>query len=235
MNCIPRWLAVPAALLGLSLMAGSSAHATITFELKNNPQPDEENILLDKGVVGNPVFGQTNQSGTTVAFSSVGNQYLTSAANGQAVIVALSNPNDDKSTIPIKDLTIYVPRSTYGDLIINPVLNKDSGTADIDATLTVKALDKNGVAESDATFTYTLSNGNNFVTIIATDGERIVSTTINGKMDAFDFGELKQPRISGLGHVVTTATPEPATMVSALVGVIGLVGLSYRQRRRSRA
>ena len=40
------------------------------FTLGNNPQPGEENILLNSGDVGSPIFGLTNQTNLPVSFSS---------------------------------------------------------------------------------------------------------------------------------------------------------------------
>ena len=58
-------------LAGLGLAGTLPAHATVTFTPGNNPQPDEENILLNSGATGNPVFGTTNMSGITVGCSSL--------------------------------------------------------------------------------------------------------------------------------------------------------------------
>jgi hypothetical protein len=60
-------LAVAAtALIGLAVTP--SAHATITFFDKNNPQPGEQNVLLNNGTTGPTVMGTTNQRGETVVF-----------------------------------------------------------------------------------------------------------------------------------------------------------------------
>jgi hypothetical protein len=52
------------------LLASAPAHATVIFTLGNNPQPVEENILLNSGDVGSPIFGLTNQTNLPVSFSS---------------------------------------------------------------------------------------------------------------------------------------------------------------------
>src|SRR5262245_46639000 len=77
-----------AGILGAALtMAPIVGHAGVDFQLGNNPQPDEENVLLNTGTSGFEVFGLTNQSGLPVRFSSI-TDILTEPANGQARIEA---------------------------------------------------------------------------------------------------------------------------------------------------
>src|SRR6266498_488361 len=107
----------------LSLAASLPAHAGITFDLGNNPQPDEENILLNTGTSGSSVLGVTNQSGLSVLFTST-TDTLTDPANGQARIEAQDQL--------LNNLTISVPGGFYKDLIINPFGPFDgSGTANL--------------------------------------------------------------------------------------------------------
>src|SRR5262245_10453281 len=81
------WLVLPTALLGLGLAPAPSL-AGIMFQLGNNPQPNEENVLLNTGTTGNTVFGVTNQSNIQVRFDST--QTLLLPANGQARVEATS-------------------------------------------------------------------------------------------------------------------------------------------------
>src|SRR4029450_6574795 len=67
------------------LMCASEAHATAILTLGNVPQVDE-NILLNTGFIGDPIFGTTNQTGLSVRFD--GEENLTAPANGQARIEA---------------------------------------------------------------------------------------------------------------------------------------------------
>src|SRR4051795_5942432 len=99
-----------AAVVGIGL-APASSRAGIVFTLGNNPQPGEENVLLNKGTTGNTVFGETNQSNTTVEFTST--QLLTEPANGQARIEATNGT----SQIGLTNVTISVPNGTLQDLI----------------------------------------------------------------------------------------------------------------------
>src|SRR4029434_10450200 len=84
------------------------AHATITFELGNNPQPDEENVLLNTGAVGSIVVGTTNQTGIDVNFSST-TDTLTAPSNGQARVEA-----EDGA---VNNITVSIPGGSYTDLI----------------------------------------------------------------------------------------------------------------------
>ncbi len=61
------------------------ASAGVVFMLGNNPQPGEENVLLNNGTTGTTVFGTTNQSSITVQFTST-TDTLSEPSNGQARI-----------------------------------------------------------------------------------------------------------------------------------------------------
>ena len=50
-------------LIALFVFSVTSAKAdSVTFTIGNNPQQDEENILLNSGLSGTTVFGLTNQT-----------------------------------------------------------------------------------------------------------------------------------------------------------------------------
>src|SRR5262249_31078674 len=191
------------AILGMLWASASPAKADIMFLLGNNPQATEENILLNKGTTGTTVFGETNQSNITVAFTSTTNT-LTEPANGQARIEATSGA--------IMNIAVTVPGGRFEDLILNP--RAGSGTA----TLTAVANEPGG-GTMNFTFSYTLDNGENFVTILATAGETLASLTINAPGG---FTDLQQPRISG----ASAAAPVPAPASLTLLGVsaCGLLG-----------
>jgi len=56
------------AVTAVVLMWASEAQATAILTIGNTPQQGDENILLNTGETGNPIFGETNQ--THLAFGS---------------------------------------------------------------------------------------------------------------------------------------------------------------------
>jgi len=75
------------------------------------------------------------------------------------------------------------------------------------------------------TFSYSLSNGQNFLTIVADPGTSIFSVTVSAPGG---FTDLRQPRISGAASNV----PEPATMLLFGSGLLG-IGSAFRKFRRN--
>jgi hypothetical protein len=211
MELVRRMAGLGGMVLALALSA-PLAHATVTFTPGNNPQSDEENILLNSGATGSTVFGMTQQSNLTVAFSSTIDT-LNEPSSGQARVGAQDGA--------VNDLTISVPGGYYHDLILNPFKGEqlESGTAFLTVTTDMGPF----------LYSYTLDNGNNFLTIVAEGGEKILSTTIDS---ANGFDDLRQPRISGatLG-TVTSPVPEPCSLALLATGALPLL----RRRRRPTA
>ena len=203
--------------LGLAILIvfwSSAARATAIFTPGNHPQLNEENILLNTGTSGATVTGMTQQSNLTVNFSST-TDLLTEPSNGQARIKALVGL--------INNITVSVPGGFFEDLIINPLCPPGSGGCGSATVSTVS--NEPGGGTLTQTFTYTLGNGQNFLTITTSGGETLASVTID---DGTGFGDLRQPRISGAalnggGGGGGSQVPEPSSVILLSSGLVGLV------------
>jgi hypothetical protein len=195
-----------ALLLGAVCLAffASAARADIIFEDKNDPQPDEQNILFKTNQFGSDITGFTNMSNVGVLFHSDINTLQTKGL-GQAQIINYYGGN-------LNQIMVSVPGYQFHDFIVD--LN-DAPDSVINIT----------VFASDGTFThqFTGKTGENFETIIAKNGEEINSILFESDGG---WATFKQPRISGL-----EAVPEPGTLVMLGSGVVGLAGVLRRKLR----
>jgi hypothetical protein len=135
----------------LSLVAPVISWADIIFTVGNNPQPGEENVLLNSGTTGSTVTGILNQSGFLVNFHSI-TQTLTAPSNGQARVEATSGGNQ----VALMDISFALANGgTFTDAIFNP-----AGVGAIGASGTAKIIvipnNASGKPEPAAIFTYTL-------------------------------------------------------------------------------
>jgi len=201
-------IALLAGTIGFGCLVAGSASASIVFLPGNNPEPGEQNILFIGGS-GTTVFGHTNQTNTTVVFTSMTGQTLLTSSQGQAKITTQNNGGE------VTDVTVSVPRFTFTDFIVD--LHALAG----DATITVNA--------NDGIFTHTLvpnpGQGQNFITILAQNGETISSIDFSASEGSFE-----QPRISGLAAPGVAAVPEASTWAMMILGFVGVGILGYRRR-----
>jgi hypothetical protein len=202
--------------LAIVLFAPSLSWASIFFQTGNHPQPGEENVLLNTGTTGNTVLGTLNQSGFLVNFTST--QVLTEPSNGQARIEATNN----SSQVPVTDISFSLANGTFTDAIFNPSIGGTIGSPG-DATVTVVAQDA-GVPQT-FNFTYTLGNGQNFLTVVASNGEVIDSISLSA-ITGFGFTDLRQVRISG---ATVPSVPETGTTLSLLGASVLALALLRRK------
>src|SRR5438067_10866353 len=116
--------------LAIVLFAPSLSRADLNITLGNNPQPGEENVLLNTGTTGNTVLGTLNQSGFFVDFTST--QVQTEPSNGQARIEATNN----SSQVPVTDIIFRLTNGTFTDAIFDPIIGASIGSTR-DATIPV--------------------------------------------------------------------------------------------------
>jgi hypothetical protein len=216
-----RWKASfsTAVLVVLGLAIAAPGQAQVVFTLGNNPQPGEENVLLNTGATGNTIFGLTNQTSVPVQFTSL--ETLAAPSNGQARVEGVDG------VVGPEALTISLTSgNTFGDIIFNPFIGGANAPGDNDLTVTANT------TAGAAAFTYTLGNGSNFLTIVADAGVRITSVVLD---PVVGFTDLRQIRISDVqgpnGGPPEGQVPEPGTL-AMLGGLVCTVGLLFRRARR---
>ena len=200
----------------LFVLSPAALNAAIIFTLGNNPSGDV-NILLNSGATGTTVTGSPNGSPSlSVIFTST--QVLSEPSSGQARVAA------SLEGTPLTNLTISLANGfTYGDLIINPFIGGQCPSCTGGAsTITVNAVSSTGTPEAPFVFTgLNVGNGSNFLTIVATGGEHIVSTSISVPGG---INDLRQPRISG----PFVAIPDPSTYLLIASGLVLVGWKKYR-------
>ena len=196
----------------VSLVLSSSAHAGPILSVGNVPQSGDENVMLNTGAIGNPVFGLTNQTGLTVQFLS--NETLKAPSNGQARVEALDGS--------LTYLDVSIPGESFRSLILN-LDAAANGTVDFsawDTDGTLYTFNNQSLGGSGSNFFTFTTNGLAFSHISFTTDTPVVLT------------DAEQSRIgSGLttNQEVPAAVPEPLSLL--LVGS-GLLGGAARLRRR---
>ena len=157
------------ALSALFLMG--SAYADIVFRPGNNISSPFQNVLVGTQT-GMTISGTTNSTDNLVLFSSTTNTLV--GTSGHSSVTA-------EGGRLIHNLAITVPGHTFNEILINP-----------QTPVTAMGLAVTATASDGETFhfTYGGTSGNNFLTVIATGGERISSVTIDSTGGFHDLGQV---------------------------------------------
>ena len=195
------------------LLLAKPADASAILFVGNDPQTGDQNVLLNTGAVGNPIFGETNQTGVTVQFGS--NELLVAPSNGQARVEA-----QDGS---LTDLDVSIPGGSFTSLI----LNLDAAS---DGTVDFTVLDTDGHLTLFDDFTLGKS-GSNFFTFTTSNGTRLAKVSLIPDTPLV-LTDVEQFRIGGafLENQSEDLAPVPEPVSLVLLGS-GLVGCAYRLRR----
>jgi hypothetical protein len=191
------------------VVSASAARADVILTLGNVPQTDE-NVLLNSGDIGNPIYGETNNTGFAVRFTGI--EDLKAPSSGQARIEAA----DDAFTY----LKVDIPDGSFTSLILN-IDSTATGTLDF------RALDTDG---QEFLFSNTAIGGSgaNFFTFTTINGQRISFVEFTADVPV-TFVDAAQFRIGGAQR--TTTVPEPASLLLMGTAAAGLVARRVRRRR----
>lgn len=208
---LKKTILIIAAVAAILASTSQTAQADIIIVSGNVPQTDE-NVLLNTGLTGNPIFGTTNQTGLSVRFQST--EALTAPASGQARIEAADGT--------LTNLVIDIPGATFTSLILNI-------DAVANGSVSFVVTEDNG-QQTPGTFSLS-GTGENFFTITAVNGQRIssVSFSTTVAMTITNVEDVAQIRIGGAQQ---TPIPEPATMLLLGSGLIGLGAMVRKRRNR---
>ena len=210
--------AVFAALFAAVIGVGSAYAFTVTPG--NNPEPDEENLLLNTGQTGLVVQGTTNQSGAVVNLSGV--EELTLPSNGQARVEATDGG------FRVLGISTEFGIANFGDLILNIKLN---GEGQASGSVFFVGTTLSGTTASGS---FALGNGENFFTLLANPGDPFVSVLLveSGENDIHDVRQIRLSQVCVGEDCFPSRVAEP-TMVTLLgASMLGLVGLVRRRNGR---
>jgi PEP-CTERM motif len=207
-----------ASVLALGIASPATAAVTVCGTPSCQPAPSETVQVTPNS---SPVVGTTNQTNTGVRFTSSTDTLVAPSAGASRVEAADGLLNQ---------LTFSLANSftfTAAEFNLSPLPGNNPLTEA--TTVIISFVGANGVPSSQ-----TISGeGQNFINILATGGDRLTSVSFLATTPAgAGVNDLRQLRIGGIQAPGAPAVPEPATWAMMLVG-FGAMGVSMRRRRRS--
>jgi PEP-CTERM motif len=217
-----KWSAVVVAACFVAMLGIGTAQAASVIP-GNNPEPNEQNVLLNTGATGTTIAGTLNQTGQQINFT--GNVQLTAPSNGQARVEGGAGfttvtiaPDSADATFQDLIANLNVPNAPGGP-------NGSTRTVDV----TVNLLGGGTQAFDDLP----LGNGENFFTVVAGPGEQL--TSVEFQTSGTDITDVRQVRVSGFQDCPTcppARVPEPGTLAVLGGSLLGFVGLVTRRLNR---
>jgi PEP-CTERM motif-containing protein len=222
-------------LLAAATFAATAVPASATITFGNQTVSQGEEVLLNSGATGTTVTGSTNQTHTSVTFTSGPTTTCPSC-----VVQTLSEPSNGQARIETSDgsvlqsLTINLTNTTDPLFGIGYIEFNLSETANLGNAINVIITGIDQMGTSFSTPTTLVGSGSNFFSALASGGEVIRSISFDAG-GTTGFTDIRQIRITpAVGGEVTTPLPEPGTWAMMLLG-FGAAGVSLRRSRRRNA